>query len=45
MRKYILYTIATLIGFHLRWIVSALNGWSQADRRGAGICSSFKTKF
>lgn len=27
MKKYIPYIVAALIGFHLRWIVSALNGW------------------
>lgn len=27
MKKYIPYAIAALIGFHLRWIASALNGW------------------
>lgn len=27
MKKYIVYAIAALVGFHLRWIVSALNGW------------------
>lgn len=30
MKKYIPYAIAALIGFHLRWIVSALNGWSYS---------------
>lgn len=30
MRNYIPYAIATLIGFHLRWLVSALNGWSYS---------------
>ncbi len=30
MRKYIPYAIAALIGFHLRWLVSALNGWSYS---------------
>lgn len=28
MKKYIPYAIAALVGFHLRWLVSALNGWS-----------------
>lgn len=27
MKKYIVYAIAALVGFHLRWIVSAANGW------------------
>lgn len=27
MKKYIPYAIAALVGFHLRWLVSALNGW------------------
>lgn len=27
MKKYIPYAIAVLMGFHLRWTVSALNGW------------------
>lgn len=27
MKKYIPYIIAAVIGFHLRWIVSTLNGW------------------
>lgn len=27
MKKYIPYIIAALVGFHIRWIVSALNGW------------------
>lgn len=27
MKKYIPYAIAALVGFHLRWTVSALNGW------------------
>ena len=26
MKKYIVYAIAALVGFHLRWIASALNG-------------------
>lgn len=30
MKKYIPYAIAALIGFHLRWLVSALNGWSYS---------------
>lgn len=30
MKKYIPYLIAALIGFHLRWLVSALNGWSYS---------------
>ena len=30
MRNYIPYAIAALIGFHLRWLVSALNGWSYS---------------
>lgn len=30
MKKYIPYTIAALIGFHLRWLVSAANGWSYS---------------
>lgn len=27
MKKYIVYAIAALVGFHLRWIVSAAHGW------------------
>ena len=30
MKKYIPYAIAALVGFHLRWIVSAANGWSYS---------------
>lgn len=30
MKKYIPYIMAALIGFHIRWIVSALNGWSYS---------------
>ena len=30
MKKYIPYIVAALIGFHLRWLVSALNGWSYS---------------
>lgn len=30
MKKYIIYAIAALIGFHLRWLVSAANGWSYS---------------
>lgn len=30
MKKYIPYAIAALIGFHLRWLVSAQNGWSYS---------------
>lgn len=30
MKKYIVYAIAALVGFHLRWIASALNGWSYS---------------
>lgn len=30
MKKYIPYAIAALIGFHLLWLVSALNGWSYS---------------
>ena len=36
MKKYIPYLIAALVGFHLRWIVSALNGWSYS-MNGADI--------
>ena len=36
MKKYIPYAIAALIGFHLRWIASALNGWSYS-MNGADI--------
>lgn len=36
MKKYIVYAIAALVGFHLRWIVSALNGWSYS-MNGADI--------
>ena len=36
MKKYIPYLIAALIGFHLRWLVSALNGWSYS-MNGADI--------
>ncbi len=28
--KYIAYALAALIGFHLRWIVSACNSWSYS---------------
>lgn len=30
MKKYIPYVIAALVGFHLRWLVSAANGWSYS---------------
>lgn len=30
MKKYIPYAVVAVIGFHLRWIVSALNGWSYS---------------
>lgn len=30
MKKYIPYIIAALIGFHLRWLISAYNGWSYS---------------
>lgn len=30
MKKYIPYAIAALLGFHLRWLVSVLNGWSYS---------------
>lgn len=36
MKKYIVYAIAALIGFHLRWFVSAANGWSYS-MNGADI--------
>lgn len=36
MKKYIPYAIATLTGFHLRWLVSAANGWSYS-MNGADI--------
>lgn len=36
MKKYIPYAIAALVGFHLRWIASALNGWSYS-MNGADI--------
>ncbi len=36
MKKYIPYATAALVGFHLRWIVSALNGWSYS-MNGADI--------
>ena len=37
MKKYIVYAIAALIGFHLRWIASALNGWTGYRMNGADI--------
>jgi hypothetical protein len=30
LKKYIPYIIAALIGFHLRWLISAYNGWSYS---------------
>lgn len=36
MKKYIPYAIAALTDFHLRWTVSALNGWSYS-MNGADI--------
>jgi len=36
MKKYIPYAIAALVGFHLRWTASALNGWSYS-MNGADI--------
>lgn len=36
MKKYIVYALAALIGFHLRWLVSVLNGWSYS-MNGADI--------
>ena len=30
MKKYIVYALAALIGFHLRWLVSTANGWSYS---------------
>lgn len=37
MKKYIPYAIAALTGFHLRWLVSALNGWTGYSMNGADI--------
>lgn len=37
VKKYIPYAIAALIGFHLRWLVSALNGWTGYRMNGADI--------
>ena len=37
MKKYIPYIIAAVIGFHLRWIASALNGWTGYRMNGADI--------
>ena len=37
MKKYIPYAIAALVGFHLRWIASALNGWTGYRMNGADI--------
>lgn len=37
MKKYIPYAIAALTGFHLRWIASALNGWTGYRMNGADI--------
>ena len=37
MKKYIAYALAALIGFHLRWIASALNGWTGYRMNGADI--------
>lgn len=37
MKKYIPYAIAALVGFHLRWLVSALNGWTGYRMNGADI--------
>ena len=28
--KYIVYALAALVGFHLRWLISAYNGWSYS---------------
>lgn len=36
MKKYIVYALTALTGFHLRWIASALNGWSYS-MNGADI--------
>ena len=36
MKKYIVYALAALIGFHLRWLVSVLNSWSYS-MNGADI--------
>lgn len=36
MKKYIVYALAALTGFHLRWLVSTLNGWSYS-MNGADI--------
>lgn len=36
MKKYIPHLIGALIGFHLRWTASALNGWSYS-MNGADI--------
>jgi len=30
VKKYIIYATAALIGFHLRWLVSAVNGWNYS---------------
>lgn len=37
MKKYIVYATAALVGFHLRWIASALNGWTGYRMNGADI--------
>lgn len=37
MKKYIVYALAALIGLHLRWIASALNGWTGYRMNGADI--------
>nr|DAN84118.1 MAG TPA: hypothetical protein [Caudoviricetes sp.] len=37
MKKYIPYAAAALIGFHLRWIASALNGLTGYRMNGADI--------
>lgn len=40
MKKYIVYALAALIGFHLRWVVFALNGWTGYRMNGADIIVS-----
>lgn len=42
MKRYIAYAVAALVGFHLRWTLSAMHGWSYSmngiDLLNAMLC-------
>jgi len=38
--KYIIYTVAALVGFHLCWLAAYLGGWTGYRANGANLIVS-----